>query len=179
MKTARQLAIQTYLPLGLALFALQSFAFYILNERLFASAWGMLSWLAVLILAIVGIQQFKKSNEGFATFKEAFTIYFFTILGFLLGSFLIMELLYLLDGGLIERIQEYTFDTQLSMMERFSGKELEANEIAQFEKAFSENADKARDPKFLALGLAAYLAIFSLIGLIVAAVTKKNRPEFQ
>lgn len=133
----------------------------------------------MVVLAVVGIQQFKKSNEGFATFKDAFTIYFFTIFGFLLGSFLLMELLYLLDVGLVERIQEYTFDSQVSMMKRFSGKELEPKDIAQLKKVLAENADKGRDPKYLALGLAVYTAMFSLVGLIVAAVTKKNRPEFQ
>ena len=178
MKTARQIAIQTYLPLGFILIALQLFGFYILNERLLASAWGLLIWLVVIIIAMVGIQQFKKGNSGFATFRETFTIYFFTILGFLLGSFLIMELLYLIDDGLVGRLNEYTFETQVSMMKKFSGKDLEPKDIAQLKKVLSENMDKARDPKYLALGLASYLVMFSVIGLIVAAITKKNRPEF-
>ena len=179
MKTARQFATQTYLPLGLGLITVQTLGFYILNERLFASMWGLLSWLAVLILAIVGIQQFKKSNQGFVTFKEAFTIYFFTILGYVLGLFLIIELLYLIDGGLMNRVQEYTLDAQVSMMEWFSGKELEPKDIGQLKKVHAEDWDKVREPKFMALGPATYMAMFSVIGLIVAAVTKKNRPEFQ
>jgi hypothetical protein len=79
----------------------------------------------------------------------------------------------------MNRVQEYTFDAQVSMMERFSGKELEPKDIGQLKKVLAENSDKAREPKFIALGLATYMAMFSVIGLIVAAVTKKNRPEFQ
>jgi len=49
---------------------------YIINEAWMSSqVGGVLMLLAILVVPYFGVREFKKANEGYATFREAFSAY--------------------------------------------------------------------------------------------------------
>ncbi len=172
-KSLKSIATNYGLYLG-ALLALITVIAYAVNLELLTNMWvGIFIMVLIIIFGIISVAKVKQSQNGFATFKQAFTSYFIAVLIGLLISTLVSYLLFnFIDTEAAEVLKEKTIEQTVQMLEGFNT----PNEaIAQaVEKIESQNQYSLGN---IAKGVAGYLVFFSIIGLIVAAALKKNDPD--
>jgi hypothetical protein len=125
-----------------------------------------------IVLFIVGISTSKKQMGGFIAFKDAFTSY---IVSYLVAGATGIVVTYLLfnvvDPSAAETLKELSIETTVNMMEDWGAPE----------ETIEQAIEQAENQNPMALGsqLQAFLLsiIFhGVIGLIAAAIMKKNRP---
>ena len=172
-KSLKSIATNYGLYLGVFL-ALITVLAYALNLELLTNMWvGILIVIAIIIFGIISVAKVKQAQNGFASFKQAFTSYFITVLIGLLISTLVSFLLFnVIDTDAADVLKEKTIEKTVEMMENFNTPtEVIAETVEQME---SQNQYSIGN---VTKGLAGYLVVFSIIGLIVAAAMKKNNPE--
>ncbi|WP_136481882.1 DUF4199 domain-containing protein [Cognatitamlana onchidii] len=160
-----------YLGVLLALITVLSYA---INIELLTNMWlGIFIMVAIIVLGIIAVAKVKQAQHGFASFKQAFTAYFITVLIGLLISTLVSYLLFnVIDTEAAETLKQATIEKTVEMLEGFnSPSEAIDKAVTQIE---SQNQYSLAN---VAKGLAGYLVVFSIIGLIVAAAMKKSNPE--
>lgn len=163
------------LYLGGAL-ALLTVIAYAANLDLLVSVWyGILILLAVIAFGIVSVAKSKSILEGYISFKNSFASYFLTIFIGLLISTLVSYILFnFIDPEAAVTLKEKTIESQVQMLEGFNV----PNEQIAEQVELLENQDNFSIINIIK-GFAIYLVMFSIIGLIVAAVMKKNNPDAQ
>jgi hypothetical protein len=163
------------LYLGGAL-ALLTVIAYAANLDLLVSVWyGILILIAVIAFGIVSVAKSKAILEGYISFKNSFASYFLTIFIGLLISTLVSYILFnFIDPEAAVTLKEKTIESQVQMLEGFNV----PNEQIAEQVELLENQDNFSIINIIK-GFAIYLVMFSIIGLIVAAVMKKNNPDAQ
>lgn len=157
-----------------ALLALLTVISYAVNLELLTNMWyGIFIMVAIIALGVVSVAMVKKAQNGFVSFKEAFTSYFITVLIGLVISTLVSYFLFnVIDTEAAAVLKEKTIETTVRMMENFHApSEAVAEAVKEIE---SQNQFAIGS---ILKGLAGYLVFFSVIGLIVAAAMKKNNPD--
>ncbi|MCK5400575.1 MAG: DUF4199 domain-containing protein [Flavobacteriaceae bacterium] len=155
------------------LLALLTALVYAVNLDLMINMWySIFILLLIIVFGIISVAKAKGLLEGYITFKQSFTSYFLTILIGLVISTVVSYLIFnIIDPEAANVIKEKTIEASIAMMEGFGAP---AETIA-------EAVDKMEKDNQFSVGnvvksLAIQLVIFSVIGLIVAAIMKKN-PE--
>jgi uncharacterized membrane protein (DUF106 family) len=157
---------------------------YIINEAWMSSqVGGVVMLLAILVVPYFGVREFKKANEGYATFREAFSAYVLPLIFSAVVGLGFNWLLHnVIDADLATRTGERIYEQFAEMPEEqrqgvmtFMGAGNEAELKAKSIEMATEQATFMGILKSTGVGIIMY----AVIGLIVAAVTKKNRPEFQ
>jgi hypothetical protein len=135
--------------------------------------YGIFILIAIIVFGIISVAKTKQAQNGFASFKQAFTSYFITILIGLLISTLVSYLLFnFIDTEAAEVLKEKTIESTIQTLEGFNApSETIAKSIEQIE---SQNQFSILN---ILKGLAGYLVLFSVIGLSVAAALKKTDPN--
>ncbi|TNJ45230.1 DUF4199 domain-containing protein [Tamlana fucoidanivorans] len=172
-KSLKSIATNYGLYLGILL-ALITVLSYAINIELLTNMWiGIFILIAIIVLGIVSVAKVKQAQNGFASFKKAFTAYFITVLiGLLISTFVSYLLFNIIDTEAAEILKEKTIETTVEMMEGFNSPSDKIDEaVKQIE---SQNQYALGN---IAKGLAGYLVFFSIIGLIVAAAMKKSNPD--
>jgi hypothetical protein len=172
-KTLKSIATNYGLYLGVLL-ALLTVVSYAVNLELLTNMWyGFFILLAIIVFGIVSVAKVKQAQNGFATFKEAFTSYFITVLLGLVISTLVSYLLFnFIDTDAADVLKEKTIEKTVQMMENFNTpNEAIAAAVDQIESQDQFSIGN------IVKGLAGYLVFFSIIGLIVAAAMKKSNPD--
>ncbi|GAA4900483.1 DUF4199 domain-containing protein [Flaviramulus aquimarinus] len=172
-KSLKSIATNYGLYLG-ALLALITVLAYAVNLELLTNMWmGIFIMIAIIVLGIISVAKIKQVQNGFASFKQAFTAYFITVLiGLLISTFVSYLLFNFIDPEASEILKEKTIEKTVEMMEGFnSSSDVIAETVEQIE---SQNQYSLGN---IAKGLAGYLVFFSVIGLIVAAAMKKSNPD--
>jgi len=172
-KSLKSIATNYGLYLG-ALLALLTVVSYAVNLELLTNMWyGIFILIAIIALGIVSIVKIKQAQNGYISFKDAFTAYFITVLIGLVISTLVSYLLFnFIDTDAAVVLKEKTIEKTIQMMENFHAP---AEGIAEaVEKIESQNQFAIGS---ILKGLAGYLVFFSIIGLIVAAAMKKSNPD--
>ncbi|SFZ92521.1 Protein of unknown function [Flaviramulus basaltis] len=172
-KPLKSIAVNYGLYLGVLL-ALITVLAYAVNIELLTNMWvGILIIIIIIVFGIISVAKIKQVKNGFASFKEAFTSYFITVIIGLLISTLVSFLLFnFIDTDAAEVLKEKTIEKTVEMLEGFN---TPSDVIAQtVEQIESQNQYSIGN---IFKGLAGYLVFFSIIGLIVAAVMKKNNPD--
>lgn len=171
--TLKSIATNYGLYLG-ALLALFTVVSYAVNLELLTNMWyGIVILIVIITLGILSVIKVKQAQNGYASFKEAFTSYFITILLGLVISTLVSYLLFnFIDTDAATVLKEKTIEKTVQMMENFHAPS----------EGIAEAVEKIESQDQFAIGnilkgLAGYLVFFSIIGLIVAAVMKKNNPD--
>lgn len=151
---------------------------YIIDVSLMAS-W----WLAIIILVLnfclvlyAGFQ-WRKENGGFLSFKSAFISTFLVLAAMGFISLCFQILLYnVIDPDLRETLTDASIEQAQAMMESFGAPDEQMDEAL-------EKARETTYEKFSVGGMfQTYLwsLIFYAIGaLIIGAIVKKNKPEFE
>lgn len=149
---------------------------YAIDLELFTSYWLLiLNFFIVIIIGILAVAFTKKALGGFITFKEAFTVYVITIAMGLLISLIVGYLIFnVVDPGIKTQLTDMTIEKTVETMERFN--------VPQ------ENIDEAienireQDSFSIANQIKSYfimVAIYSLFGLLIALILKRNDPDKQ
>jgi hypothetical protein len=148
---------------------------YLVNLELLVNTFaGLGLWALNMVLLIVAITQVKKAFGGYISFKEAFSTFILTyIISALVSSVFGILLFSVIDPEAADRVQELIIETTVNMMERFGAPEDSITE--QVEQLESTNQFSASNQ---VRGFFTGIVLYAIIGLIVAAVMKKNKPEF-
>jgi hypothetical protein len=172
-KSLKSIATNYGLYLGVLL-ALLTVLSYAINLELLTNTWyGIFILITIVAFGIVSVAKAKQAQDGYASFKDAFTSYFITVLIGLLISTLVSYLLFnVIDTDAAAVLKEKTIEKTVQMMENFNAPS----------EAIAEAADKIEAQNQFGIGniikgLAGYLVFFSIIGLIVAAAMKKSKPD--
>jgi ABC-type antimicrobial peptide transport system permease subunit len=149
---------------------------YAIDLELFTSYWLLiLNFFIVIIVGILAVAYTKKALGGFITFKEAFTVYVITIAMGLLISLLVGYLIFnVVDPGIKTQLTDMTIEKTVETMERFN--------VPQ--ENIDEAIDNIREQDSFSIGnqIKSYfimVAIYSLFGLLIALILKRNDPDKQ
>ena len=172
-KSLKSNAINFGLYLGLTLASINIIA-YLVDIKLFNSFWvGGAIIISIVLFGIISINSSKKLLGGFISFKNAFTSYFITVaLGLFISTLVYFLIFSVLDTESAQILAEIQVENQVKMMENFGAPQASIDEaIIKLE----ENDPFSIGNQFL--GYTIFLVMMSVIGLIVAAVTKRNDPN--
>jgi hypothetical protein len=172
-KSLKSIATNYGLYLGVLLSAVTVLA-YAIKLELLTNMWlGIVLLFVIIAFGIVAIAKVKKAQGGFASFKEAFTSYFITVLLGLLISTVVSFLIFnVVDTDAAETLKQKTIEQTVQMMEGFNAP-VEAIDQTVEQMETQNQFGVAGIIKSLAF----QLVLFSIIGLIVAAVMKKSNPD--
>jgi hypothetical protein len=172
-KSLKSIATNYGLYLGVLLSAVTVLA-YAVKLELLTNMWlGIILLIAIIAFGIIAIVKVKQAQGGFASFKEAFTSYFITVLLGLLISTVISFLLFnVVDTDAAETLKQKTIEQTVQMMEGFNTPV----------EVIDQTVEKMEEQNQFGIAgvlknLAFQLVLFSIIGLIVAAVMKKSNPD--
>lgn len=151
---------------------------YLVDESLFVNMWmGLLLILLIVILPIVATIQARKKMDGFISFKDAFSTYVITWSISAVASALMNILLFhIIDPELASRVVDASIESTIRVMEQFGAPE----------EAIQQSMDRMNHDEMMETytigkqiqGMLIFIVVGSVIGLIVAAITKKNPPVF-
>lgn len=147
---------------------------YVGGTEVIGSPYAMATMFIPIIIAVLACSKAKKENSGFLEFKEALKICFGVLVLSTLATSLFSYLLYnVIDRPFGERMVQLTMEKTQQFMEKLgtpqdaidkSMKEMTFENLFSFKKIFQG---------FM------FGCIFNfIIALIVAAIMKKNKPEF-
>ncbi|MFV9550324.1 DUF4199 domain-containing protein [Algibacter sp. PT7-4] len=173
-KSLKSIATNYGLYLGITL-ALITVMAYAVNLDLYTKIWFGLCLLAMIIVfGIISVVKSKQANGGFLSFKNAFTSYFITILiGLIISAVVSIIIFNVIDPEAAAELQEKVINSQLERLEAYNVPVEVIDETMEKMEA---------QGNMFAIGnalqsLVFQLIGFSVVGLIVAAVMKKNNPE--
>jgi len=168
--TTKTSAIDYGLYLG-ALLSIISVVIYAVNLDLFTEWWlGIILFILVIVYGIVSALKSKKILDGFISFKQAFASYFITIaVGTLIATVVGIAIFTYIDPEAATYLNEQILILSKQTMERFGAPQ----EVIQ--AAIEEASTKNN----FSLGMQAQafvfrLAIYAVIGLIIALIVKKS-----
>ncbi|WP_298496714.1 DUF4199 domain-containing protein [uncultured Algibacter sp.] len=173
-KSLKSIATNYGLYLGITLALITVFA-YAVNLDLYTKIWFGLCLLALIIIfGIISVVNSKKANNGFLSFKNAFTSYFITVLiGIVISTLISIIIFNFIDPEAAAELQEKVINSQIERLEAYNVPSEVIDETMEKMEA---------QGNMFAIGnviqsLIFQLIGFSVVGLIVAAVMKKNNPE--
>ncbi|MFV0539729.1 MAG: DUF4199 domain-containing protein [Aestuariibaculum sp.] len=172
-KSTKSIAINYGLYLGILL-VLFTIVAYIVDLELMINMWaGIIMFIGVIIIGIVSVAKVKQVQGGYASFKEAFTAFFITlIIGLLISGVVSFLLFNIIDTEAAEILKEKNIANTVERLKSFNvPNEAISETVTQMETTDQYSIGNV----FLALGIQTIL--FSIIGLIVAAAMKKNNPN--
>jgi hypothetical protein len=149
--------------------------FYAVDLKLFTNYWiGTLLLIVNLGILIMSVYTAKKALNGVITFKEAFTVYFITVVIGLTASTLFNLLLFnAIDPGAKVTIKELTIKASVQMMERFNA----PAEVLDKQIEELETMDQY-SPESLVKGWFIGIVISSLLGLLLALIFR-TKPDYK
>lgn len=162
-----------YLGGALALFTVLSYA---INLDLLVNMWyGIAILIGIIVTGIISVGKVKQRFNGYASFKESFTAFFITVVIGLVISTIVSYLLFnVIDTDAAAVLKEKTIERTVQMLEGFNTPpEIVSKSVQQIEATNQFSIGNVLK------GLAGYLVLFSIIGLIVAAAMKKTDPDSQ
>lgn len=154
--------------------ALSTIFAYALKLELFTSIpFAIFLFVVTITLGIISTYRAKKMQEGFITFKDAFTAYFITILiGITISAVISFVIFNFVDPEAAVQLKEMALNAQVEMLRNFNAPE---ESIASVVEA-SEKQGNLFSLGNVLTSLVGYIVFYSVIGLIIALIIKRN-PE--
>jgi len=151
---------------------------YIVDVTLMAKWWFALVVLLVnIILVFYAGFNYRKQNGGYLLFKDAFIFTFLVLVcSGLIGLLFNMVMHTVIDPDLSRTITEASIEESTAMMERMGMADDQIDEA--MENVRAGMADQFSVPAMLK-GFLISLVIYAVGALIVGAIIKKSRPEFE
>lgn len=173
-KSLKSSSLNYGMYLGLILAALTVVG-YAISLDLFTKWWfGILMMILVIIFGIISSMKARKLMGGFINFKNAFTAYFIAILvGIVISSVVSIIIFNVIDPDAAIILQDKIIEMQVEMMQNF-GTPQDAIDKAVNDMQANGNMYSIGN---ILKSIAYQLIGFSIVGLIVALVVKKNDPN--
>lgn len=165
-------AIKNGFILGFCFILLTSYI-YFANLKLLTNVWfGVVNIVISILIGIVSIVQFKNAARGLITFKEAFTVYFKTLIigSFLNCLYLIVLFTFVFTPEKIELIKDLLTNFNLYIMKL----NYASSEDLAKAKSYSEQMNPD-DVGAIITSAVKYLLRDCLIGLLVALIFRNKR----
>jgi len=151
---------------------------YLIGIELFTNWWAGLIFLVVIITyMIVSTIKIRAFQGGFITFATAFVNFLvIAVLSTVIGQFFNYILIHVIDPEFGQAFADVTIEKTIAMMEGFG-----APEASIEETLISMEADFESQSSFLGnlWSMVKGIGFMAIIGLIVAAIIKKNPPVFE
>lgn len=144
---------------------------YLFNSELFVNTWmGLTLMLVNVVLLTLGAIYSKRQMDGYISFKDSFSAFMVAALIGLAASTAMNIIIFgIVDTQAAGEIKELTIEKTISMMEDWNLPE------AEIEKAITKIEENDQFGVGSQLqGFMFALALYAVLGLIVAAVTKKQ-----
>jgi hypothetical protein len=172
-KSLKSIATNYGLYLG-AFIAILTVIAYAVNLELLTNMWfGIFILIVIIATGIFSVVKVKQAQNGYASFKEAFSAFFITtILGLLIASVVSFLIFNVIDTEAAEVLKEKTIEKTVEMLKGFNT----PNEVIAKSVEQMENQNQYSIVNILK-SLAGQTIFFSIIGLIVAAAMKKSNPD--
>ncbi|WP_159802234.1 DUF4199 domain-containing protein [Flavobacterium sp. MK4S-17] len=149
---------------------LSSAIIYAVNLELMVNIWlGIVLFLVNLVIGIVAVAKTKKAMGGIISFKQAFSVYFFTMaIGSLIGTLFMYVLFNFVDPAAKETLTQLTVEKTVSMMQGVGAKTEDIRKTAEQIQA-TDNFSIGSLIKSYFFGL-----IFSIIIALIVGAAFKN-----
>ncbi|MFL0353617.1 DUF4199 domain-containing protein [Xanthomarina sp. GH4-25] len=172
-KTLKSLSINNGLILGLILSVI-TVLMYAINLDLFTKWWvGIILFLLALGIGVYSAIKVKQQQQGFLSFKQAFSAYFITIaVGSFISTIIGIVIFTFVDPDAATYLNEQILIMTKEAMEGF-GAPQETIQNALMEAEKKNNFALIEQLKAFVWRLLFYC----IFGLIVALIVKKNNPE--
>ncbi|RLJ62483.1 uncharacterized protein DUF4199 [Lacinutrix venerupis] len=154
--------------------ALATILVYALKLELFASiTLGIILFVITLTFGVISIIKAKKIQNGFISFKEAFTSYFITVLiGIVISSLISFIIFNFVDPEAAETLKEIALESQVEMLRNFNQPEESIEMVVEA----SEKQGNLFSIQNVFTSLIGYIIFYSIIGLIISLIMKR-KPE--
>lgn len=146
---------------------------YLFDLSLMVNPWmGIALWVIGLVIYIVAVSQTRNKLGGFISFRDAFSSF---ILAYIISSLLATAFNILLftaiDPGAAEELQDMSIEATVEMLENFGAPTSQIEDtIDQMEGTNQFSVLQ------LVKGFFWGIVVYAIIGLIVAAIMKRNPP---
>tara|TARA_R100001377_G_C3182081_1_gene107072 strand:- start:411 stop:941 length:531 start_codon:yes stop_codon:yes gene_type:complete len=172
--STKSIAINYGLYLG-GILSLLTVTAYAINLDLFTKWWfGIAMMILVIVLGIMSSMKSRSSLNGFINFKGAFSSFFITVLvGIAISTIVSYVIFNVVDPDAAGILQEKILASQVEMMRNFGAPEESIAQVVE-EMEKQENLYSLGN---ILQSLAFQLVGFSIVGLIVALVVKKEDVE--
>ncbi|UPS91485.1 MULTISPECIES: DUF4199 domain-containing protein [unclassified Bizionia] len=169
--STKSIAINFGLYLG-GILSLLTVMAYAISLDLFTKWWfGIAMMILVIVLGVMSSTKSRGALNGFISFKGAFTSFFITVLiGLVISTVVSYVIFNIVDPEASGILQEKILASQVEMMRGFGAPE---ESIAQIVEEMEKQEDMYSLGNILQ-ALAFQLVGFSVVGLIVALVVKKE-----
>ncbi|QYJ68211.1 DUF4199 domain-containing protein [Flavobacterium litorale] len=149
---------------------------YIIDLELMVSIWvGIIIFLVSLGIGIFAVAKSKKELGGFISFKEAFTVFFISMaISAAISNLFMYGLFNFVDPDAKAELSELVIKKTVTMMQDMGAP---SDSIKETAKQLKETDNFS--PLSLLKSYVGGLVFHIIIGLIVAAAMKKNKPEFE
>jgi len=148
---------------------------YLGGVKLFLSPLAWVAWCIPIVIAVLGGLKQKKALGGYMSFGEALkTVFLVFVIGTLISTAFNYVLLNYIDVPFREALAQESAVVMEKMMRKFGASE------TTIEKSVADtlNGNSYSIGKVL-LGYVFFLIGWFIVSLIIAAIIKKNKPEFQ
>lgn len=173
MEALRKNSLNFGLFLGVFLVVMTTLI-YSIDISLFTSSWiGIVNVIIITGFGAFAAMKYKKNIGGFITYKETFSSYFITVtLGFFISTAFSILLFNFIDPEAKTIITENIIKYSVTMMEKFGTKAADINKMIE-EMQKSDPFGTMGQVK----GFAFNLIVYSIIGLILSLIIKRDRPQ--
>ncbi|WP_066224875.1 DUF4199 domain-containing protein [Formosa haliotis] len=147
---------------------------YVINLELLTSVWlGVGLFIVIIIFGILSTAKVKSLQNGFISFKEAFTAYFTTVvIGILISAIVSIVLFNYIDPDAAEALKQQVIEKSTAMMQSFGAPQAEIDKaVAEMQK--QNQFELGNQLKSLAM----QIVFYCVVGLIVAFAMKKTDPD--
>ncbi len=146
---------------------------YLSDLTLMVNPWmGIALWVISLVIFIMAVSKTRGAFGGYISFRDAFSTF---ILAYIVSSLVTTSFSILLfsvvDPGAAEDLQEMSIEATVELMENFGAPEAQIEET--IEQMEGSNQFSVLN---MVKGFFWGIFIYAVIGLIVAAIMKKNPP---
>jgi uncharacterized membrane protein YidH (DUF202 family) len=128
-----------------------------------------------IVITVLGTNKYKGTQDGYMSFKDAFTVSFLILfLAGLISTVFNILMFNVIDPGFADELNQAILESTVGMMERMGAPEETITQ--QIETMESKGGQFSFGNQIKGFGMA--LIFYGVLALIIAAFTKKKAPEF-
>jgi len=151
---------------------------YLVGIDLFTNWWmGIIIFIVVIVYLIIALKGIRTQLGGFISFKDAFLNFLvMSVIHIVISQIIYFLLIHVIDPGFGEAVTDATIEKTIAMMEGFG-----APEVTIEETLINMEVEMEKQATFLGalMNMLKGVAFMAVVGLIVAAILKKNPPVFE
>ena len=153
---------------------LVTIAQYLRGIETYLSPLGYLSYVLMIVMAVLAGMRQKKSNGGFLDFSQALKVTFTVFaLAMLLQTLLIYLLMNYIDVPFKEAVSQEIMNKTEEFMRKFGASDSQIDAAIESERGKDQFAFSR-----ILLGYGISCIVAFIIALIISAIIKKSKPEF-